>query len=89
MPAYLRVAGGVAVERVVATQRHAALLARPQMDPVRAYLHALVALMAFFVFDGLDGAEVSAASVGCHGFSLIVIVARVHTELSMRVLVSG
>ena len=89
MPAYLRVAGGVAVERVVATQRHAALLARPQMDPVRAYLHALVALMAFFVFDGLDGAEMSAASVGCHGLSLIAAVVRIHTELNTRARVSG
>jgi hypothetical protein len=29
--------------------------------------------MAFLVFDGLDGAEVGAASVGCHGLSLISI----------------
>jgi hypothetical protein len=43
------------------------------MDPVRADFHALVALMALLVFDGLDGAEVGAARFGCHRLSLISI----------------
>jgi hypothetical protein len=29
--------------------------------------------MTFLVFDGLDGAEVGAALLGCHGLSLISI----------------
>jgi hypothetical protein len=73
MTAHLRVPGGVAVGRAVAAQRRAAFLAGPQMDPVRADFHTLVALMALLVFDGLDGAEVGTAWSRCHCLSLVSI----------------
>src|SRR5256885_13076939 len=55
------VLGGMLVGRAVAAQRGAALLARSQVDPVRADLHALGALPALGVPHGRDRTEVSAA----------------------------
>ena len=60
MPTHLRVLGGVTVGRTVTTQRRAARLTGTQMDPTVTGLDALLALMAFLVFDGPDGAEVNA-----------------------------
>ena len=51
MAACTRMFGGVAIRRVVTAQRRAALLARPQMDPLLADLHAFCALAAFRAFD--------------------------------------
>ena len=51
MPARARVFARVAVGRAVAAQRRAALLTHPQMDPLRAALHALAALSPLRVFD--------------------------------------
>lgn len=42
---------GVLIWRAVATQGHAASLARPQMDPVAADLHALCALTLLRLLD--------------------------------------
>src|SRR2546421_446476 len=63
------VLGGMLVGRAVAAQRGAALLARSQVDPVRADLHALGALPALGVPHGGDRAEVSAAIVGHRGLA--------------------
>jgi hypothetical protein len=52
--------GGVTVRRVVATQGRSAFLARAQMDPFRADLHAFLAHAALCGLDGGDGVEVSA-----------------------------
>src|SRR5437588_1636816 len=63
------VLGGMLVGRAVAAQRGAALLARSQVDPVRADLHALGALPALGVPHGRDRTEVSAAIVGHRGLA--------------------
>src|SRR5438093_3117929 len=55
-----RVLAGVPVRRVVATERRAALLAGPEMDPRRGDLHALTALPALRVLDGRDRPEIRA-----------------------------
>ena len=70
MPADLRVAGGVAVDGVVAAKRGATLLARPQVHPLIAGLHALFALVAFRTFDVRNGAQMRTALIG-HGYLLI------------------
>lgn len=57
MPTDLRVPDGVAVGRTVAAQCCAARLTGPQVHPSCAYLDALLALMAFRVFDGGDSAK--------------------------------
>ena len=54
------------VGRAVAAQRGAALLARAQIDPLRAQLHALGALPAFGLPDRPNGDEMRAGTVG-HG----------------------
>ena len=46
-----RVLGRVAVRRVVAAQRGPAVLTCPQVDPLRANLHAFIALVALRVLD--------------------------------------
>ena len=65
MAAGAGVLGRVAVRRVVAAARRAALLAGPEVDPIRAGLHALLALPALGMFDGRDSADMRAALV-CH-----------------------
>src|SRR6266536_2313225 len=49
MVARPRVLGRVAIRRVIAAMRCAALLTRPQMNPSRAHFHALIALPALCV----------------------------------------
>lgn len=56
----MRVFGGVPVRRTVATQRDAACLAGPQMDPVRADLYTLLAFEDFRKFDLADDIDVLA-----------------------------
>src|SRR5437764_10589389 len=65
MAAGVRVFGGVLVRRTVAAQRHAAGLAGPKMDPLRADLHALFAFENFRKLDLDDGVNVRARS-GVH-----------------------
>jgi hypothetical protein len=43
--------GGVAIRRTITAQRDSACLARPQMNPVAADLHAFFALAALWLFD--------------------------------------
>src|SRR5713226_5302742 len=62
--------GGVLVGRAVAAERGAALLARTQMDPRRADLHALRALPALGVSHGRDRGEMPAGTLGCHRLPL-------------------
>ena len=57
MSARLRVPGGVAVGRTVATKCQAAGLAGTQMNPAVAGLDTLFTLMAFRVFDGRNGVD--------------------------------
>lgn len=66
MPAGSRVLAGVAVGRAVAAQRRAALLAGPQVDPLRPDLHALSTLPVLRVFYGRDGGEMRAGTGGRH-----------------------
>src|SRR5947207_1446911 len=60
MAAAVRVRGGVAVRRGVAAERPLALLARSQMDPLRADLDALLAFAALRARHFIDGAQVRA-----------------------------
>ena len=64
MTAAARVLAGVFVRRAVATARGAALLARAQMHPSRADLHALLAFTTFGGPDGGDGGDVGAWAFG-------------------------
>src|SRR5437764_1401067 len=59
-----RVLRGMLVGRAVAAQRRAALLAGPQMHPLRADLHALGALPPLAVPHGGDRLEMNAACIG-------------------------
>ena len=60
MTTCLRVRGGVAVRRVVATERPATLLACPQMNPLGADLHTLFALTPFRMLDTRNSVEMRA-----------------------------
>jgi len=51
MPALVRVFAGVLVWRAIAAERDSTRLARPQMDPLRADLHAFFAFAALRPFD--------------------------------------
>ena len=64
MPGRARVLRGMAVRRVVATVRAAALLTGTQMNPRAADLDALLALMPFRPFDSRDRIDVGAGLVG-------------------------
>jgi hypothetical protein len=63
MAAGARVLSGVAIRRAVAAQRRPALLTRPQMDPLCAGLHALIALPALRVLDRRHRAEMRASYI--------------------------
>ena len=65
----VRVFGGVAVGRVVATEGGTALLTRSQMHPTPADFHALLAFMALRVLDGRHRADV----VACHAGHVAVL----------------
>ena len=58
MPALVRVFAGVTVRRAVAAERDAAFLARSQMHPVCAGLHAFLAFAALRLFDRRDRVDV-------------------------------
>src|SRR5207244_6618479 len=60
MAAGARVLRGMLVRRAVAAARAAALLAGAQMEPARADLHALLALVPFGLFDGVDRFDMGA-----------------------------
>jgi hypothetical protein len=47
----VRVFGGVAIRRTIAAQRDSTCLARPQMNPVTADLHAFFAFAPLWLFD--------------------------------------
>jgi hypothetical protein len=66
MPAHSRVPGGVAVRRAIAAQCRAALLTRPQMNPLCADLHTLIALPSFRVFDRSDRVEMRTTYISHH-----------------------
>jgi hypothetical protein len=51
MPARVRVFAGVTIRRAVATERDATRLARAQVNPERADLHAFFAFTALRMFD--------------------------------------
>lgn len=60
------VLAGVAIRRVVATKSRTAFLTRPQVDPLRADLHALGALAPFRMFDSRNRRDVSAGLIVGH-----------------------
>jgi hypothetical protein len=66
MASGVRVFAGVAIRRAIATERDAAFLAGPQMDPARTDLHAFLALEHIGQFDRPDGIEMCATSIGHH-----------------------
>jgi hypothetical protein len=72
MAAGFRVAGRVAIRRVVATERGAALLADAQVHPCAPDLHAFFALAAFRVLDHRDGGNMGAGGVRQHERTLLV-----------------
>ena len=63
MTAGARVLRGMALRRAVAAERRSALLAGPQMDPLRAHLHALVALVFARTLDGGNRGDVRAGGM--------------------------
>ena len=71
MPARSRVLAGMAVGRAVTAERRATLLTRPQMDPLRAGLYALLALSAFRMFDGCNSVEMRTGYIGHHRLPFI------------------
>jgi len=70
MPARVRVFAGVTIRRAVATERDATRLARAQVNPARANLHAFFAFTALRMFDVNDRVEMRAPSIGHHGMNL-------------------
>lgn len=66
MSARERVLRCVAIRRVVTTQRRAARLTRPQMDPLGADLHALFAHPPLRMFDCLNRPYVRASILSHH-----------------------
>jgi hypothetical protein len=62
MLAGARVLGRMAIRRGIAAEGRAARLAGAQMDPLGAYLHALLAGSSLRVFDGLYGIDVCAGA---------------------------
>ena len=60
MPCRLRMARRMALRRIVTAVRAAAFLAGAQVDPLRADLHALVALVVARRFHSSKGREVDA-----------------------------
>jgi hypothetical protein len=67
MTARVRVFARVLIRRAIATERHAALLTCPEMDPVRADLDALLTFLSLGRLDLGDRAQMSADVFGCHG----------------------
>ena len=61
---FVGVLRGVAIRRVIATERRAALLARSEMDPRAADLHTFVALPALCMRDRGDSREMGARRIG-------------------------
>jgi len=59
----VRVFTGVPIRRAIAAERHATRLARPQMNPVAADLHALFAFGALRLLDCFDCIQMRAAAV--------------------------
>jgi hypothetical protein len=51
MPALVRVLARMVVWRAIATERNSTRLTGPQMDPLRADLHAFFAFAALRLFD--------------------------------------
>ena len=70
MPARVRVFARVTIRRAVAAKRNATRLARAQMHPARADLHAFFAFTALRMFDVSDCVEMRTASIGHHGMNL-------------------
>ena len=63
MPARVRVFARVPVRRAVAAERDATRLARAQVNPATANLHAFFAFAALRLLDGFDRIEMRTASV--------------------------
>lgn len=63
MAACVRVLTRMPIRRAVATQRHATLLARAQMHPRGADLHALGALQTRWMFDLFDCVKMRTTTV--------------------------
>ena len=61
MPDRACVSAGVLIGRAITTQRHAAFLTSPQMDPGRADLHAFLAFRPCWSFDRGDRIDVGAS----------------------------
>jgi hypothetical protein len=59
----VRVFTGMAIRRAITTKCHAALLARAQVNPLRADLHAFSAFAALRRFDRHDRIEMGTTSV--------------------------
>ena len=59
----MSVLAGVPIWRAIAAERDAACLAGPQMNPVRADLHAFFAFAALRLLDRPDRVEMRAASI--------------------------
>jgi hypothetical protein len=59
----MSVFAGVTIWRAIAAKRHAACLARPQVDPRRPDLHAFLAFAALRLFDRRDRVEMRAPPI--------------------------
>ena len=63
MAAHLRVPGRMSINGAVATQSRATILTGPQVDPLVANLHALIAFMSLRLLDDGNGRYMRAAWV--------------------------
>src|SRR5256885_6778367 len=79
MPACLCMLGGVAIWRVVATKRLAALLASSQVYPARPNLHALLTLSYLRLFDSRDRFYMSTGTASHCEVSPVRAVTRIRT----------
>ena len=61
MPGGTSVFAGVLIWRAIAAQRNSTFLARPQMDPVAAYLHAFFAFAPVRLSDGFNCVQMRTA----------------------------
>jgi hypothetical protein len=74
---------GVSIRRRIAAQRHAACLARAQVNPVRSDLNALLTLMILRMLHRLNRADVDAA-LTIHNRLSFVQVRRIGQVLSKQ-----
>ena len=73
MSAGTRVFAGVLIGRAIAAQCNSTLLARPQMNPVAAYLHAFFAFAPVRLSDGFNCVQMRTAPTTHDLFTVVIL----------------